>query len=278
MRAAARILADRAFFWASAVILALVLSGIIFYLTEAKPVVEPQKVESQLPPLTAAGSGQRVLVFSPHPDDETIALGGYIYQSEKNGAEVRIVLVTNGNRHHQMGVRYEEFRRATSLLGVSESDLVFLGYPDGHLKSENQTEVKNRLRQELDSFAPQIVLYPTPRDAHPDHAATGTAMEDLLKTEPQDLVKYEYLVHYELLYPQPRKYAPNLNLLPPVELKNLDWSAVALSAQSEIVKRNAIFTYRSQMRDVFLRQLLVSSIRRNELLVVRGSGAPVPGS
>jgi hypothetical protein len=32
---------------------------------------------------------QKVLVFSPHPDDETIAAGGYIIKSVKNGADVK---------------------------------------------------------------------------------------------------------------------------------------------------------------------------------------------
>ncbi|MCX5779491.1 MAG: PIG-L family deacetylase, partial [Firmicutes bacterium] len=39
------------------------------------------------------GPGQRVLVFTPHPDDESIAIGGYLYNCQTAGAEVRVVLV-----------------------------------------------------------------------------------------------------------------------------------------------------------------------------------------
>ena len=35
-------------------------------------------------------AGENILVFSPHPDDETIAAGGYIATSEKAGAHVWI--------------------------------------------------------------------------------------------------------------------------------------------------------------------------------------------
>ena len=68
-------------------------------------------------PVSAATAGQKVLVFSPHPDDESIAVGGYIAQSIENGADVRIVLVTNGDWHHKEAVRYAEFKKATGILG-----------------------------------------------------------------------------------------------------------------------------------------------------------------
>src|SRR5262245_15384239 len=39
----------------------------------------------------------RVLVFAPHPDDETLAVGGLIYRLTKSGVPVRVVFVTNGD-------------------------------------------------------------------------------------------------------------------------------------------------------------------------------------
>jgi LmbE family N-acetylglucosaminyl deacetylase len=91
----------------------------------------------------------RVLVFAPHPDDETIACGGVIQQARAVGAPVRIVWLTNGDnnelsfieyRHHltfmpkairAMGeVRHKEGVAATTTLGVDPKELAFLGYPD----------------------------------------------------------------------------------------------------------------------------------------------------
>ena len=219
-----------------------------------------------MPELVLPAAGKKVLVFSPHPDDETIALGGFISASRRNGADVRIVLITDGNRHHQSARRYAEFRQAASLLGVPESGLVFLGYPDGRLKSANQTSLRNDFVEQLRDFGPDIVLFPTPKDAHPDHATAGLLIEAILRSQVFQGQTYEYLVHYELLYPQPRKYAPGLYLLPPTELRAMDWRSVRLDAAAENAKMKAIFTYRSQLTDVFLRQLLVSSIRKNELV------------
>ncbi len=92
---------------------------------------------------------KRVLVISPHPDDETIALGGLIQMALANGSEVRVVIVTNGDGQFgapalfgmkgfvtpagyiSMGVqRQSESTAALMRLGVSLENIIFLGYPD----------------------------------------------------------------------------------------------------------------------------------------------------
>jgi len=94
--------------------------------------------------------GVRLLVFAPHPDDETIGAGGLIQRVLKNGGQVRVLFVTNGDGFTD-GVRQEvkwrptlstdfieygkrrqnEARQALLSLGVRAEDAVFLGFPDG---------------------------------------------------------------------------------------------------------------------------------------------------
>ncbi len=92
---------------------------------------------------------QRVLVVSPHPDDETIAPGGLIQAALANGSQVKVVIVTNGDgqlgapalfglgdplsakSYVAMGERRQaESQAALSRLGVAAKDMLFLGYPD----------------------------------------------------------------------------------------------------------------------------------------------------
>lgn len=49
--------------------------------------------------LTPAGKdrGQRIIVFSPHPDDDVIAMGGTIYHLVNQGQEVHVAYQTSGN-------------------------------------------------------------------------------------------------------------------------------------------------------------------------------------
>jgi LmbE family N-acetylglucosaminyl deacetylase len=94
--------------------------------------------------------GVRVVVFSPHPDDESLAAGGLIQQVIDSGGEVTVVFVTNGDGYPEAVAlesgkkhvsvddfinygrkRHEEAVQALCELGVQPDDLVFLGFPDG---------------------------------------------------------------------------------------------------------------------------------------------------
>lgn len=91
----------------------------------------------------------RVLIFAPHPDDETLATAGLIQRVQTRGGKVRVVFVTNGDGYVD-GVRHETRRQSTSKrdfiaygqrrrgealkaitrLGLRADDAVFLGFPD----------------------------------------------------------------------------------------------------------------------------------------------------
>lgn len=102
---------------------------------------------SQMPPLRA---GEKIVIFAPHPDDETLGTGGLIQQAVAAGASIRVVLVTNGEypsvtflehtlRMSQQAFvklgyrRQRETLRAMQSFGLSPKDVIFLGYPNHHL-------------------------------------------------------------------------------------------------------------------------------------------------
>jgi len=94
----------------------------------------------------------RVLVFAPHPDDETLAVGGLIHRLTKSGVPVRVVFITNGDGYphavmEELGkphptrsdyvafgaLRQREAIAAVRRLGLGGSSVRFLGFPDGGL-------------------------------------------------------------------------------------------------------------------------------------------------
>ncbi len=94
-------------------------------------------------------AGDRVLIFAPHPDDESLGCAGIIQQARRSGAQVWVVFMTNGDgfrlaverqfrqskptpqQHIQFGeLRQREARRAMRLLGLEDWRVTFLGYPD----------------------------------------------------------------------------------------------------------------------------------------------------
>jgi LmbE family N-acetylglucosaminyl deacetylase len=259
----------RLFLFALAAVTVVVVATGVLYSLDVPPVMA-QGGAAALPDVVMPQNGQRVLVFSPHPDDESIGVGGYIAQSIENSADVEIVLVTNGDLHGNEQERYDEFKKATNILGVPESNLVFLGFPDGQLDKLDPSVLCTTFQTQIEQFNPDIIIYPDVSDANRDHAAIGRAMQEVLRTEPNQITNYEYLVHYSYIWPRPREYAPNLDLTPPEQLVNADniWEKVPLSPSIENIKSEAIHTYRSQLENDWLHGLMLSAIRKNELLAV----------
>jgi LmbE family N-acetylglucosaminyl deacetylase len=106
-------------------------------------------VETSFPSLPALNQDDRILVFAPHPDDETLGCAGIIQQAVAMNLPVRIVWLTYGDNNEwsfmfyrkrfvlmpeavrQMGeVRHREALAAAKILGVVPDQLAFLGYPD----------------------------------------------------------------------------------------------------------------------------------------------------
>ena len=51
--------------------------------------------------MTFSWSQQRILILSPHPDDETLGCGGLIHKAKSAGAEVFVQFLTVGNTTDQ---------------------------------------------------------------------------------------------------------------------------------------------------------------------------------
>ncbi|MGB9791114.1 MAG: PIG-L family deacetylase [Thermacetogeniaceae bacterium] len=95
---------------------------------------------------------QRILVVSPHPDDETLACGCLIADAVRRGFAVHVVFLTSGDGfrrgleiyRHKLNPTPDEFleygrqrmaeaANALRSLGLGSGDITFLGYPDGGL-------------------------------------------------------------------------------------------------------------------------------------------------
>ena len=74
---------------------------------------------------------KKVMVIVPHQDDDILIAGQVLPAMYENGADVRIVFVTNGDKHLYAHERFAETCSALSEFGIPEDKVIFLGYPDG---------------------------------------------------------------------------------------------------------------------------------------------------
>ncbi|MBZ9712038.1 PIG-L deacetylase family protein [Deinococcus multiflagellatus] len=142
-------------FWALGA--ALILGLVAAFAINATPAVgllypRARAEVAALPPAPGFASGRRVLLVSPHPDDESLCCAGQLQEAQRAGAQVYVVWLTSGDgfeldaaalgrtaRPHggateRLGARrMAEARAAARVLGVPAAHLTFLGYPDGAL-------------------------------------------------------------------------------------------------------------------------------------------------
>jgi len=159
---------------------------------------------------------KRILVISPHPDDETIGVGGIISKYISEGSEV-FILTISGHlpplyERNQYDVTVGEAKKAYKILGVS--DYKFLEIPATMIGDEPIHELNGKIASVINDFLPQIVLAPFP-DRHIDHRLIFESV--MVSTRPvgnasniEILATYETLseTHWNAPYIEPN-FVPN---------------------------------------------------------------------
>ncbi len=158
----------------------------------------------------------RLLVFAPHPDDETLATGEMIQFAMAAGAKARVVFATDGDnnpwpqrwceRRWRIGAaeraRWGKRRRAEAVaalgrLGVAAEFSRFLGWSDLGLTDMLMRDdaAIDVLAAEIDAYAPTHVAMPSLRDRHPDHGALRVMLELALRKARTQCLCFGYVVH-----------------------------------------------------------------------------------
>jgi LmbE family N-acetylglucosaminyl deacetylase len=198
-------------------------------------------------------------------------------------------------------LRQQESLNALRVLGVDPGQVIFLSYPDRGTPSlllENWSrdnpyrspysetskspyqvtynpdsvyageDLLADLKSILEDQRPDLILYPHPDDVHGDHWALGAFARlatSMLERENPDYRPdlYAYLVHRRD-YPEPKRYQPGLNLLPPRRSYEVDrnWYRWDLSENDVTLKDQAVRQYESQLTT--LGYLMYRFVRQDE--------------
>ena len=198
--------------------------------------------------------------------------------------------------------RMGEARAAAAALGVDGSHLFFLGYPDRGLQGitagpPNQRWLSKYTRfsrvHYSDAFSPgaaytgsnlsadlhaifalvkpDVVLAPSPLDAHADHRITGELVMGILEGLNEPEIARWWIVHGGVEWPLPKGLRLDLPLFLPPRGRSLDWQRVDLTREQQMVKLQALRAHKSQLS--LSSRFLHAFVRRNELV----STGPLPG-
>jgi len=136
---------------------------------------------------------ERTLIIAPHPDDDVIAAGGMIQRIVATGADVRVVVVTDGESNpwpqrymHRKwfitdgdraawgAMRRREALDALLRLGVRNDATTFLAFADqqiAKLARRDDDRLLVALKAIVDDFGPTLIVSPSSFDLHADHRA-----------------------------------------------------------------------------------------------------------
>ncbi len=144
------------------------------------------------------GSGIRVMVVTPHPDDAEFGAAGTVASWVRQGREVLYVVCTGGDKgssdpdmtsERLSQIRQQEQRKAAKILGVSQ--VIFLGYPDGGL--EDTPAFRGELVRLIRKHRPDVVMTADPYRKylwHRDHRITGIVTLDAIFPYARDHLSY----------------------------------------------------------------------------------------
>ena len=174
-------------------------------------------------PVPAFTSRSRLLLFAPHPDDESLACSILLQRAVRAGAVVRVVYVTDGDdnpwpqrvleRKWRLNAtdrrRWGRLRRTESLaalrvLGVNGSAARFLALPDQKLTAMLMCGCQSALERFagiIADWGPTDLLLPSISDTHPDHSALAVMLRLALSESfsapmaTEQMVVWSYVVH-----------------------------------------------------------------------------------
>lgn len=140
---------------------------------------------------------KRILVVSPHPDDDAICSGGLIMLAKKEKAEVYVLYMAIGDSRQFMNGK----TRAVDRVNEAKQAAKYGGYEFMIITEEStklDTFPQKTLIQAIEDinrrFKPDIVIMPNRTSFNQDHRACATATITAFRPMPSDLLPQPKLI------------------------------------------------------------------------------------
>lgn len=128
---------------------------------------------------------KKILIVAPHPDDETLGVGGTLLKYQKQGDQLYWLVITTVNSHPGYSKQFqtdraEQIKTVTNLYSMSDTfELPFLS---AELDRYPLSDIIKAIHAVISKLQPDIVYLPFAYDAHSDHRITFEAAFTCTKT------------------------------------------------------------------------------------------------
>jgi len=151
----------------------------------------------------------KILVISPHPDDETLGCGGTILKHKDIGDKIYWLIITNidiKNGWDKNAVKKRQ-KEIETVAGMYDFEKTFkLDYPTAKLDIIPVQEINKSISEVILEIEPEIIYLPNRSDVHTDHQISFKAVYSCTKNFRYPFIKK--ILMYETL--SETEFAPTL--------------------------------------------------------------------
>jgi len=130
---------------------------------------------------------KKIIIFSPHPDDEIIGMGIAIHKIAERGSIFKIAYLTDGERGvrgnlsdlRKKKIRRKEAVKACSVLGVREKDIEFLDLPFYRTRIPDSEDIEVVYNM-LTTFMPDVIFVCVDKDPNSTHKKAAQIVDEAL--------------------------------------------------------------------------------------------------
>ncbi len=117
----------------------------------------------------------KILIISPHPDDETLGCGGTFLKHKDMGDKIYWLIITNvdvenGWDKDIVDKRQKEIETVSEMYGFEKT--FKLDYPTAKLDTMPMQEIIESVSKVIFEIKPEIIYLPNRSDVHTDHQIT----------------------------------------------------------------------------------------------------------
>jgi LmbE family N-acetylglucosaminyl deacetylase len=153
-----------------------------------------------------------ILLFTPHPDDDTFCCGGTLALLQKRRNNIQIVIYTNDDKgsydldmtsQRLAQIRKKEEEDACKVLGIPAQNIHWLQFHDGMLEYANPLDLVEQVTKIIRTYRPEVVMSIDPGSDYvrwhkTDHRMAANNTQDAIRASEWHLYFPNQLLHDNL--------------------------------------------------------------------------------